>query len=137
MILSIIINSTTSANKSNKGKVYEDIIGRSRVSYIFYPNGIVVVSTENSNNPYTLANETDRSCLLAFFGQIRDRLIIILSDKHERIVPSILEWHLTQCDINKDIKDSDWLQVTQQKTQVKHFEFVFILSRWAETRFVG
>ena len=115
----------TSANKSNKGKVYEDIIGRSRVLYIFYPNGVVVVSTENSNNPYTLANETDRSCLLAFFGQIRDRLIITLSDKHERIVPSILEWQLTQCDINKDIKDSDWVQVTQQNTQVKHFDHLF------------
>ena len=115
----------TPFDKSNKGKEYEDIIGRSRVSYLFYPNGIVVVSTENSNYPYKLEDETDRSHLLAFFGQIRDRLIIFLSDKHERIVPNILEWQLTQCDINKDVKVSDWLQFTQQKIQVKHLDHLF------------
>ena len=115
----------TSEISQTRGKVYEDIIGRSRVLYIFYPNGSVVVFTENSNNPFKMENETDRSHLLTFFGQIRDRLVIFLSDKHERVVPSILEWQLTQCDINKDVKVSDWLQVTQQKIQVKHFDHLF------------
>ena len=46
-------------------------------------------------------------------------------DRHERIVPDITQWELTQCDINKDVKVSDWLQVTSTKVQVKHFDHLF------------
>ena len=54
-----------------------------------------------------LQTEEDRSRLLVFFGQIRQALISILSDSHERTVPNVLEWELTECDINKDVKVSD------------------------------
>jgi hypothetical protein len=57
--------------------------------------------------PHKLETEEDRSRLIAFFGQIRDRLILLLCDKHERLVPDIMEWQLTEADINKDIKVSD------------------------------
>jgi len=46
-------------------------------------------------------------------------------DTYERIVPDILEWELTQCDINKDIRVSDALQYTGIKVQLKHFDSLF------------
>jgi hypothetical protein len=60
-----------------------------------------------------------------FFGQIRAGLISLLNDKHERIVPDILEWELTECDINKDIKVTDLLHFTSIKIQVKHLDHLF------------
>ena len=46
-------------------------------------------------------------------------------DKHERLVPDIMEWYLTECDINKDIKVSDWFHYTSIKIQVKHLDHLF------------
>lgn len=51
-------------------------------------------------------------------------LIIFLADRHERIVPDIMEWELTQGDINKD-KVSDSFQFTGLKIQVKHLDHLF------------
>jgi hypothetical protein len=86
-----------------------------------------MIFTENSNNPLKIENETDRSRLMAFFGQLRDRLVILLKDEHKRVVPDIMEWQLTQFDINKDIKVSDWFQYTGINTQIKHLDHVFRL----------
>jgi hypothetical protein len=109
----------------NKGKEHVEIIGNVRVCYHFYANGTIMVFTESSNNPYRLADDTDLSRLFAFFGQVRDRLVTFLVDVHERIVPGILEWELTQCDINKDIIVGEGLQYTGLKVQVKHFDRLF------------
>jgi hypothetical protein len=110
----------------NKGKQHEEIIGRSHVRYCFYANGTVMVFTENSNAPFRLENELDLSRLTAFFGQVRDRLVVFLADKHERMVPEIMQWELTQWDVNKDIKvDDSWAQVTGLKIQVKHMDHLF------------
>jgi hypothetical protein len=111
--------------KGNNGKQHEEIIGKVRVSYYFYSNGTVMVFTESSNSPFRLEDEVDRSRLLAFFGQVRDRLITLIADRHERLAPDILEWELTQCDINKDIKVGEGLQYTGLKVQVKHFDHLF------------
>jgi hypothetical protein len=112
-------------DKVNKGKEHVEIIGNVRGSYRFYANGTIIVSTESSNNPFKLQDEIDHSRLMAFFGQVRDTLIIFLADIHERIVPNIIQWKLTQCDINKDIKVSDWFQFTGLKIQVKYLDHLF------------
>jgi hypothetical protein len=109
----------------NKGKEHIEIIGKVRITYLFYANGTVMVSTESSNNPHKIETEIDYSRLLAFFGQIRDRLITFLMDRHERIVPDIMQWELTQCDLNKDVIVSDWLQFTGIKIQVMHLDHLF------------
>jgi hypothetical protein len=110
----------------NKGKEHEEIIGKARVKYRFYPNGTVIVSTESSNNPFKLEDELDRSSLVAFLGQIRDRLIVFLADNHERIVPNIMQWELTQWDVNKDVRVDDcWAQITGLKIQVMHMDHLF------------
>jgi hypothetical protein len=109
----------------NKGKEHEEIISRTHIRYCFYANGTVMVFTESGNTPFKLEDELDLSRLIAFFGQVRDRLVVFLADKHERIVPDIMQWQLTQCDINKDIVVGNWLQVTGLKMQVNHFDRLF------------
>jgi hypothetical protein len=122
--------------RRNKGKGHIEIIGKARVCYRFYSNGTVVVSVGNSNNPFKLEDEVDLSRLFVFFGQVRDRLVAFLMDKHERLVPDILEWELTQCEVNKDVRVSDWFQYTAVKVQVKHFDHllrVYIKSMGKDT----
>jgi hypothetical protein len=111
--------------RGNKGKEHVEVIGKVRVCYRFYSNGTVMVFTESSNNPFKLDDEVGRSHIIAFFGQVRDRLITFLMDSHERIVPDIMEWELTEFDVNKDIKVSDWFQCTGLKIQIKHLDHLF------------
>jgi hypothetical protein len=112
-------------HKGNGGKYYTDIIGNTHVNYVFYSSGIINVDTTSSKNPYKLETEQDRARIHAFFGQIRDRLILLLNDKHERLVPDIMDWQLTECDINKYIKVSDILHFSAIKVQVKHLDHLF------------
>jgi hypothetical protein len=112
-------------DRDNKSKGHEEIIGGALVTYRFYLNGTIMVFTQSSNNAFKLQDEADHSRLIAFFGQVRDRLVNLLADTHERIVPDLMEWELTQCDINKDVRVSDWLQFTGLKIQVKHLDHLF------------
>jgi hypothetical protein len=52
-------------------------------------------------------------------------LILLLYDKHERLVPDIMEWQLKEDDINKDIRVSDYFHDTGTKIQVKHLDQLF------------
>jgi hypothetical protein len=56
---------------------------------------------------------------------IRVGLICLLQDKHERLVPDVLEWLLTKCDINRDIKIGVLLHFSAVKIQVKHLDHLF------------
>ncbi|MGB6531029.1 MAG: hypothetical protein WBF33_23215 [Candidatus Nitrosopolaris sp.] len=111
----------------NKGKKTTEVIGTSRVDYTFYPNGTVNVEVRCSNHPFRLQTEEDRSRLLVFLGQLRERLITILMDSHERIVPNVMEWELTECDINKDVKVSGSFHFTGPNIQVKYMDHLFSL----------
>lgn len=109
----------------NRGKHHAEIIGNTQVDYILYSSGTVNVITTCSKNPHKLETEEDRSRLIAFFGQIRDRLIIVLADKHERLVPDIMDWQLTEADINKDIKVIDLFHLSAIKVQVRYTDHLF------------
>ena len=109
----------------NSAKEHQEIVGTAFVKYIFYANGTVMVFIESSNDPFKLKNYADLSRLIAFLGQTRDRLIVFLQDRHERIVPEIMCWELKQCDINRDLKVSDWLQLTGLKIQLSHAFHLF------------
>jgi hypothetical protein len=80
-----------------------------------------------SNNPFKLEDEADESILYSFLGQVRDRLLYLLTDPHERIVPPITKWVLTGCDINKDIAVADMLQLSAINIQLKDAGRVFRL----------
>ena len=111
--------------KKNHGKYHTEVIGSTHVDYVFYASGIVNIDTTCSTNPYRLQTEEDRSRIIAFFGQLRDRLIVLLCDKHERLVPDIMDWHITEADINKDIKVSELFHFTAIKVQVRHLDHLF------------
>jgi hypothetical protein len=53
--------------RRNKGKEHTEIIGQAHICYYFYTNGTVIVSVENSNNPFKIEDDTDRSRLMVFF----------------------------------------------------------------------
>ena len=80
-----------------------------------------------SNNPFRLEDEADETILYSFLGQVRDRLLYLVTDPHERIVPPITKWILTGCDINKDIAVTDMLQLSAINIQLKDADRVFRL----------
>jgi hypothetical protein len=114
------------SSRWNSAKEHQEIVGTAFVKYIFFANGTVMVFIESCNNPFKLENYADLSRLIAFLGQVTDRLVVFLQDRHERIVPDIIQWELKQCDINRDVRVSDWLQLTGLKIQLRH---AFHLSR--------
>jgi len=118
---------TLPTTPGNKGKKTTEVLGTSRVDYTFYPNGTVNVEVSCSNHPFRLQTEEDRSRLLVFFGQLRQALKTILMDNRERLVPNVMEWILTECDLNKDIKVSDWFHYTGPNIQIKHLDHLFSL----------
>ena len=69
----------------------------------------------------------ERSKLFGFFGQVRDRLLYLLSDVREKIVPSIMDWFLIQCDVNRDVEIDDKMQLTLPDIQLKLADRVFRL----------
>jgi hypothetical protein len=99
----------------NNGKHHSENIGTSNVDYVLYPSGTVDIHVRCSNNPFRLETEIDRSRINAFFGQIRDRLILA----------EIMDWQVTECDINKDIKVSHLLHFSAIKVQVKYLDYLF------------
>jgi hypothetical protein len=111
----------------NRAKQHEEKIGTSIVKYLVYPNGKTMVYIASSNNPFKIEDESDESILYSYLGQVRDRLLYLVTDPNERGVPPISEWVLTGCDINKDITVSDMLQVTANNIQLKHANRVFRL----------
>jgi hypothetical protein len=108
--------------KRNQGKFHEEIIGKTKIDYILYASGAVVIHTTCSNYPFIVETEEDRLKLVGFFGQVRAGLIHLLNDRHERIVPDISEWEVVECDFNKDIKISDFLHMNALKIRIKHLD---------------
>ena len=108
-------------------KQHQERIGTGVVKYLVYPNGKTMVFVACSNNPFKLEDEADESMLYSFLGQVRDRLLYLVTDPHERIVPPITKWILTGCDINKDITVSDMLQLSAINIQLKDADRVFRL----------
>ena len=125
MLFACDIQKTSS--KHNKSKQHEEKIGMSIVKYLVYPNGKTMIFVACSNNPFKLEDESDVSILYSFRGQVRDRLLYLMTDPHERIVPHIMRWILTGCDINKDVTVSDKLQLTAINIQLKDADRVFRL----------
>ena len=114
-----------------RSKEHHERIGRVKgmpnVSYMIYPKGKVMVYVKCSENPFRLETENDVSYFFSFLGQVRDRMVIWLSDLHETIVPSIMEWHLLQCDINRDVELTSMAQMTLPDIPIKYADRVFRL----------
>jgi len=111
----------------NRAKVHEENIGRRHVTYTFSPNGTVEVGIRSSDTPFRLETDEDESVIFSFLGQVRDRLLYHVSDLRERHIPSIMDWILKACDLNKDVGIDDTCQVTLPDIQLKNADRVFRL----------
>jgi hypothetical protein len=111
----------------NRGKVYEEIIGRRFLKYTFSPNGTVEVAVRSNVTPFRLESDEDVCEIFSFLGQVKDRLLYHVNDVRERGVPPVIEWVLKQCDLNKDIEISDKAQITLPDIQLKYAQRVFRL----------
>ena len=109
----------------NKAKIYEEYIGINLTKYTYSPNGTVEVAVRSSNSPFKLETDDDVNILFSFFGQVRDRMLYHLSDPRERVVPPIIYWRLTQCDLNKDIEITEKMQFTLPDIQLRYGGRVF------------
>jgi hypothetical protein len=101
------------------------ILTAADVNFVVHPNGKIMISVACSNNRFKLEADEDEGNLFSFLGQVRDRLLYVLNDPRERATPSIMEWHLSECDINKDIEISDMMQLSSIDIQLKYADRVF------------
>jgi hypothetical protein len=116
------------SHQRSRAKHHSEVIDGVGLDYIFYPNGTVEVYIINSRFPFKLQTDIDRSRILIFLGQVRQALIDFLQARHTVIVPSVPEWQVTGCEVNKDINiGSDWLQFSGLHIQMKHLDHAFSL----------
>jgi hypothetical protein len=112
-------------------KSYFDRIGKingiQNVQFIVYPKGKVMIFVSCSENAFKLETDNDVSYFFSFLGQVRDRMLLWLNDVRETVVPSIMEWRLHQCDLNRDVEITDHAQITLPDIQLKHMDRVFRL----------
>jgi hypothetical protein len=101
--------------------------GVPNANFMLYPKGKIMVYVKCSENPFKLETENDVSYFFSFLGQVRDRMVIWLSDLRETVVPSIMDWHLLQCDINRDVELTSMAQITLPNIQMRYLDRVFRL----------
>ena len=111
----------------NRAKPFEENIGRRHVTYRLSPNGTVEVYVATTDNPFTIERDEDVSAIFAFLGQVRDRFLYHVSDIKEKHVPTLLNWILKQCDLNKDVEIDDIAQLTFPDIQLRSADRVFRL----------
>jgi hypothetical protein len=112
----------------NRAKTYEEIIGRRHITYTFSPNGTVEIAVKSSDTLFRLETDEDESVIFSFLGQVRDRLLYHVSDIRERHIPSIMQWVLKACDLNKDVEiQYNCCQMTLPDIQLKYADRVFRL----------
>jgi hypothetical protein len=108
-----------------KIETFEEIIGRRHVKYTLSSNGTVQIAVKSNDTPFKLETDQDVSIIFSFFGQVRDRLLSLLGDPKELLVPSLMEWVLEQCDLNKDVEIDETGQLTLPDVQLMHMDRVF------------
>jgi hypothetical protein len=112
-------------SKDSRIESHEEIIGRRHVKYTISSSGTVQIAIRSNNSPFRLETELDESTLFSFFGQVKDRLLYLLTDVRELVVPPVTEWILIQCDVNKDIEIDEKGQLTLHDIQLKYADRVF------------
>ena len=109
----------------NRGKKYEENIGRKHVTFTLSPNGTAEVAVRTNDAPFRIATDEDVSIIFSFLGQVKDRLLSLVSDPREREVPPIMDWVLKACDLNKDIEIDDKAQLTLPDIQLNYVDRIF------------
>jgi hypothetical protein len=110
-----------------KYEIFEEIIGKRHVRYTVSSNGTIQIAIRSNTAPFKLESEVDECIIFSFFGQVRDRLLFLLGDQRELYIPSVMNWILKQCDLNKDVKIDERAQLTLPDIQLTHLSRVFRL----------
>jgi hypothetical protein len=113
------------ARAINRAKIHQENIGNRRVTYTFSPNGTVEIAIACSSSPFRIEYDEDINLLFSFLGQVRDRLLYMVSDPHEREVPQVNDWVLKLCDVNKDVEITDKCQIVLPDLQLRYVGKVF------------
>jgi hypothetical protein len=90
---------------------HKEVIGSIHADYTIYAKGTVMAYLHCTKTPFRLATSTDIIHLFTVLSQARDRLLPLLCDTHEIIVPPLLDWNLVGCDIHKDIPITSALHI--------------------------
>jgi hypothetical protein len=110
-------------------KVHLEKIGQIQAShnveYQFYTNGTIMIYITCTDNPFRLYDEQDILKIMLFLGRVDDRLKALLTDNRDKVVPSVMEWILKACDVNKDIEINDMAQLTLPDIQISLAERAF------------
>jgi hypothetical protein len=109
-------------DKKGIAKVHKEKMGQTRgshnVEYQIHTNGTIMIFVSYSENPFRLYEDQDISKIIAFLGRVEDRLKILLSDNRDKVVPSVMDWILKCCDVNKDIEIEEDAQITLPDIQI-------------------
>jgi hypothetical protein len=111
-------------NDRRKGS-HEEIVGRRHVIYLLSANGTIEIFVRSNDSPFKIETDDDQNILFSFLGQVRDRLLYHMGDVRESYIPSLMDWILVQCDLNKDIEIDDKAQITLPYIQLRHAGRVF------------
>jgi len=111
----------------NRAEIHEEIISNRRVVYTFSPNGTVEIAVRSNHAPFKIETDVDESLFFSFLGATRDRLAYIIKDPREREVPSLTNWVLKACDLNKDIEINEKCQLTLPDIQLSYLDRVLRL----------
>ena len=110
-----------------RAKVHEENIGRRHVSYTFSPNRTVATDIRSRDTPFKPEIDQDESIIFSFLGQVKDRLLYHIIDMKELHIPSIMQWILKACDLNKDVEIQHNCQMTLPAIQLKYAGRIFRL----------
>jgi hypothetical protein len=112
----------------NRAKSFKKPIGKALVTCSVYPNGTVDIQIACNKNPFRLESEDDISNFVAYLGEVKAFVAIVLSDPRSRAIPDVMDWILTECDINKDVEVSNAFSLVSLHTQgnfrVRDYEYV-------------
>jgi hypothetical protein len=110
-----------------RAKVHEENIGRRHVTYTFSPNSTVAIDIRSHDTPFKPEIDQDESIIFSLLGQVKDRLLYHVSYMKELHIPSIMQWILKACDLNKDVEIQDNCQMTLSAIQLKYAGRIFRL----------
>jgi hypothetical protein len=112
-------------NYDGRKRSHEEVIGRRHVEYLFSANGTIEIFVTSNQSPFKIETDEDESLFFAFLGQVRDRLLYHVGDIRESYIPSLMDWILVQCDLNKDMEIDDKAQITLPDTQLRQADRIF------------
>jgi len=105
--------------KRNRGKRHQYPMCYGLLSCIMYPNGTIDIQLKCNRKPFRLESYVDMGRFLVFLGEVKALIMDFLDDPRGRAIPDVMDWILTECDLNKDVIVSHAFAIAALKVQGK------------------